>query len=306
VTNASTNLDVRWASAVDTLRHGLHGCSTADECRLCIRSGLATEDRILERNTQISSSYAALYLRHPILFKWSGMAAFASQHVRKLLWLKASSERDHASAAMLSRLMSIIELETIREINNAIPDDVFWAHLLYDGCEDGAARVTAMVQGTTMEPLAEEFAPIDTGRKRLEDGDEGGRDTIVLGNITLLRYEQESVVQPHLSRLSCTFARGFSLGSSLNYEPKGIIDCLRYCSSFYAFMLLRKWVRLVRSRSLPRLDLLEHRWAWIERVLLPKFIALEQRAAAAKIRTIRDADPSQWLSDFTIPVNLHG
>jgi len=204
-------------------------------------------------------------------------------------------DRDKASAAMLSRLLSMTELETIRAINNAIHDDIFWAHLVYDGCEDGAARVAAMVRGTPMQPLADGFTLIDRGRKQLNNGDQRGGDLIVRGNITLLRHEQEAVVQPHLSLLSCAFARVFSLGSSLNYEPKGMVDCLRYCSSFYAFMLLREWVRLVRSRSLPRLDLLEHRWLWIERVLVPKFIALEHRAAAAKIAVIRDADQSEWL-----------
>ncbi|MFU8829711.1 MAG: DUF2515 family protein, partial [Phycisphaerales bacterium] len=280
---------------MDSLCETLRRCSTPDECRACIKSGLAAEEQLLDRNAQISSSYAALYLRHPRLFKWSGMAAFASQHVRKLLWLKASSERDRSSAAMLSRLMSITELETIRTINNAIHDDIFWAHMVYDGCEDGADRVRFMVQGTPMEPLADGFALIENGRMLLKHNEQRGVELIVRGNIALLRHEQEAVVQPHLSLLSCAFARVFSLGSSLNYEPRGIMDCLRYCSSFYAFMIFREWVRLVRSRSLPRLDLLEHRWLWIERVLVPKFIALEQGAAAIKISGIRNSDHSNWM-----------
>lgn len=225
------------------------------------------------------------------------MAAFASHHVRKLLWLKASADRDRSGAAKLTRLLSMTELETIRAINNAIHDDIFWAHLVYDGCEDGEARLAEMVRGTPMEPLAEGIALIERGRVLLKHGSQHGRDLVVRGNITLLRHEQEAVVQPHLSLLSCAFARVFSLGSSLNYEPSGVVDCLRYCSSFYAFMLLREWVRLVRSRSLPRLDLLEHRWLWIERVLVPKFIIFEQREAATKIAVIRDSEQGQWLLD---------
>jgi len=224
---ALTKPDARWALALDSLRDRLQVCSTPEECRACIATGLAPEDRLLERNAQISSSYAALYLRHPSLFKWSGMAAFASQHVRKLLWLKASADRERSSAAMLSRLVSMSELETIRAINNAIHDDIFWAHMVYDGCEDGAARLQKMVSGTPMEPLGDGISLIERGRQKLKQGTQSGTDLVASGNITLLRHEQETVVQPHLSLLSCAFARVFSLGSSLNYEPKGMVDCLR-------------------------------------------------------------------------------
>lgn len=299
MTTAPTDLNARWAQSLDSFRNRLRGCNTPEECQACVTSRLVTEERLLERNAQISSSYAALYLRHPSLFKWSGMAAFASQHVRILLRLKASADRERSSAALLSRLLSITELETIRAINNAIHSDIFWAHLVYDGCEDGAARLTEIVRGTSMQPLAEGIGLIERGREQLKHNTQHGKDLIVRGNIALLRHEQETVVQPRLSLLSCAFARVFSLGSSLNYEPKGMVDCLRYCSSFYVFMIFREWVRLVHSRSLPRLDLLEHRWQWIERVLVPKFFSLEQGEAATKLAVIRDADQSEWLFGFT-------
>ena len=288
-----------WISGFDAARLSLHAMENGDECRRHIVCRLADETLLLERNAQISASYAALYLRHETLFKWCGMAAFASQHIRKLLRLRASSETDQNSARALAGLISLQEVETIRIINNAIHDDIFWAHLVYDGCEEGLARLRAMTLGTTYEPLAAGFALIEEGRQLLDQSPERGAELIWKGNIALLRHEQEAVVQPFLSRLSCMFARVFSLGSSLNYEPRGVIDCMRYCSSFYVYMLMRGSSVLLRSRTLPRLDILDQRWRWIERVLVPKFRRLERDSAAAKLVRIVESGGRLWLVDQT-------
>ena len=47
---------------------------------------LSRQPCVFHRNGQISALYAALYLRQPQLFKWSGLAAIASRHIRLALW----------------------------------------------------------------------------------------------------------------------------------------------------------------------------------------------------------------------------
>jgi len=44
-------------------------------------SKLPKEEDVIARNKKISSMYAELYLEHPDIFKWAGMAAFASNHI---------------------------------------------------------------------------------------------------------------------------------------------------------------------------------------------------------------------------------
>ena len=43
--------------------------------------GRMTDNDAKQYNVQVTSSYAKMYLRNPALFKWAGMAAFASHEV---------------------------------------------------------------------------------------------------------------------------------------------------------------------------------------------------------------------------------
>ncbi len=51
-----------------------------------------------------------------------------------------------------------------------------------------------------------------------------GRPTISSGqgNVQLLEHEQRALVQPNFDRLSCAFARLFSIGSALSFEVRGV------------------------------------------------------------------------------------
>lgn len=275
-----------WDCMIDEARSTMMGLSTATECREHVRSTLIDESRLLDRNAQISGSYAAMYLRHPSLLKWSGMAAFASHHVRKLIAIRQYAKGGSTSAQRAQRMLSEKEIETIRTINNTIHDDIFWAHIIYNGTPEGLTHLNKIVRGTKHEPMGHGFSLIEQGRLAQVAGSFDATNLIWQGNLSLLRHEQEHIVQPLLSGLSCTFARVLSLGSSLNYEPRGVVDCMKYCSSFYLFMLTREPSRLIQDRTLPRLDRLEQRWAWIQRVLVPKFQSLERDLACSKLLTI--------------------
>ena len=67
----------------------------------------------------------------PAYFKWAGMAAFASHHVRLALFpLRLDRDRtgyvDIPHSLGRRRVLLLSDINTIRETNNAIFDDIFW------------------------------------------------------------------------------------------------------------------------------------------------------------------------------------
>ena len=105
--------------------------------------GLLTDQSCaFHRNLEISSRYAWLYKFLPDYFKWAGMAAFASHHVRLALFpFRLDTDRtgyvDIPHSLRRQRALLLADVNTIRETNNAIFDDIFWAHLAYGTAEDG-------------------------------------------------------------------------------------------------------------------------------------------------------------------------
>jgi len=145
------------------------------------------------RNLEISSRYAWLYKFLPAYFKRAGMAAFASHHARLALF-PFRLDRDRTGYVDIPRSLSrqrallMADVNTIRETNNAIFDDIFWAHLAY---------ATALAG----------FEAIDRGRRVLEDptapaaARRTAEDRIWEGNVLLLEHEQRALVQPNLDHL---------------------------------------------------------------------------------------------------------
>ena len=83
------------------------------------------------RNVEISSRYAWMYQLLPACFKWAGMAAIASHHVRLALFpLRLDTDRSgyvnipHSMSRRKWLLMD--DVNTIRATNNAIFNDIFW------------------------------------------------------------------------------------------------------------------------------------------------------------------------------------
>ncbi len=82
------------------------------------------------RNVEISSRYAWIYRLMPA-FKWAGMAAIASHHVRLALFpLRLDTDPtgyvDIPRSLVRPRLLLMEDVNTIRATNNAIFDDIFW------------------------------------------------------------------------------------------------------------------------------------------------------------------------------------
>jgi hypothetical protein len=253
-----------------------------------LADGLLTDQPcVFHRNLEISSRYAWIYKHQPACFKWAGMAAFASYHVRLAL-LPFRLDTDRTGYVDIPHSLErhrphpgglrAYDVDTIRETNNAIFHDIFWVHLAYSSAEDGIECVRALL-GT--EPhyaaLLAGFEAIDQGRRVLEDETASAtarrmaEDLIWEGNVQLLEHEQRAVVQPNFDRLSCAFARLFSMGSTLNFEVRGLRQEISYFTSFYLYSLTRALPQALRAHAWPRITRFDDRWRWIETSIVPRF-----------------------------------
>jgi hypothetical protein len=188
-------------------------------------------------------------------------------------------------------------VNTIRATNNAIFDDIFWVHLAYGSAEDGIERLRALM-GTDHHyaPVLSGFEAIDQGRRVLEDGTASEKarrtadDLIWEGNVQLLEHEQRALVQPHFDRLSCAFARLFSIGSALSFEVRGVRQDIAYFSSFYLYSFGRGIPQVLRAQAWPRITRFDDRWRWIVTSIVPRFRRFDAdlRLVDASLRRIFD------------------
>ena len=202
---------------------------------------LTDQPCVFHRNLEISSRYAWIYKYMPAYLKWAGMAAFASHHVRLALF-PLRLDRDRAGYVDIPhslgrrKVLLLADVNTIRETNNGIFDDIFWVHLAYAAADDGIERLRGLLRATATTP------PSSRASKRsTQAGRQTGRseELVWQGNIQLLEHEQRALVQPHLDALSCPFARLFSIGSALSFEVRGVRDEVSYFTSFYYYALTR-------------------------------------------------------------------
>jgi hypothetical protein len=259
---------------------------------------------VFHRNLAISACYAWMYKLLPACFKWAGMAAFASYHVRLALLpfrldtdptgyvdIQQSLERHRPHPGGLLAE----DVDTVRTTNNAIFDDIFWVHLAYASAPDGIERLRALLGGDGRAPaLLAGFEAIDRGRRVLEDptasaeARRAAEAVIWEGNLQLLEHEQRAVVQPNFDRLSGAYAGLFSLGSTLNFEVRGLRREASYFTSFYLYAVPRGIPRAVMVRRWPRITRFEDRWPWIVQSIVPRFrkFDADARLVDASLRRI--------------------
>ena len=195
---------------------------------------LTDQSCAFHRNVEISSRYAWIYKFLPACFKWAGLAALASHHVRLALFpFRLDTDRtgyvDIPHSLGRQKLLLMQDVNTIRATNNAIFDDIFWVHLAYATADDGLERLRALLGAERhYAPVLSGFETIDQGRRVLEDSTaapEARRTAVDLiweGNLVLLEHEQRALVQPNFDGLSCAFARLVSMGSVTSFEVRGL------------------------------------------------------------------------------------
>ncbi len=97
-------------------------------------------------------------------------------------------------------------------------------------------------------------------------------------------------MQPNLDRLSCAFARLFSIGSALTFEVRGLRHEAAYFTSFYLYSLTRGIPQVVQAHTWPRITRYDDRWRWIVTSIVPRFrrFDADARLADASLRRIFD------------------
>ena len=263
---------------------------------------LTNQSCVFHRNVEISSRYAWIYKFLPACFKWAGMAAFASHHVRLALF-PFRLDRDRTGYVdiphSLDRQKALLmdDVNTIRATNNAIFNDIFWVHLAYSTAEDGIERLRALLGPERhYAPVLSGFEAIHRGRRVLEDRTASAEarrtadDLIWEGNVQLLEHEQRALVQPNFDRLSCAFARLVSMGSATNFEVRGVRQEASYFTSFYLYSLTRGIPQVVRAHMWPRITCFDNRWRWLVASIIPRFRRFDAdvRLVDASLRGIFD------------------
>jgi len=221
---------------------------------------LPAEEEVIERNHTITAIYANLYWSERRLFKWAGMAAFASHHVSfGLLPFMAKSVKllDIKTACSTRGLTN--DLNLIRHLNNRIFDDIAWVHFAYQ--QHGIELLRELMNGHThYNNMLRSFELLETGRQLADRGEA----QIWIANTQLLRHEQEFVVQPVFNRLGATFQSLLTFCASLDFNPSHTKTDWRYHSSFIAYMYLYGKKLMLNTKSPPNLTILPQRWAWLE------------------------------------------
>jgi hypothetical protein len=269
----------------------------------CMESRTPRKSRIVERNRAITAQYALWYLGNPELFKWAGMAAFASRQVGLAL---AVSELMHmpgsfstsgtaadenyfadpgkllrqAAGALLylpslmhsfaARQLLLQDLDEIRQGNNNIFYDIAWAHAAF--LEGGIDEIERNIEPGEEEYMLLGFRMIAEGNRKLSEG--SGREEacslIHEGNIQLFRHEQLRTLQPVFDALSPQGKMIVSFGSELDFPdlPEGAPGTKPSFSThagYFETLFGRKSVADPGDR-----------WQWIEENVLPAWEKLDR------------------------------
>jgi hypothetical protein len=230
------------------------------------------------------------------------MAAIASHHIRLALFpLRLDTDRtgyvDIPHSLGRPKLLLTEDVNTIRATNNAIFNDLFWAHLAYVSAEDGIEHLRALLHAERhYAPVLAGFETIDQGRRVLEDemasaeARQRADDLIWKGNIELLEHEQRALVQPNFDRLSRSSAWLVAIGSATSFEVRGVRQEIADFTSFYLYSLTRGIPHALRARTWPRITRFEDRWRWLVTSVVPRFrrFDADTRLVDASLRHILD------------------
>lgn len=260
---------------------------TKEEWLGLVESGLPPVDRYSERNRAITSRYARWYLDHQNVFKWAGMASFASRQVGVAIvvaeMLQAPQRSGNANLlAALHRFgaerLLLHDFEEIRKGNNNIFRDIAWAHAAF--IHGGFPEVEANAEGSDRGLMLDGFDAIARGMARLTDdpGDPEGLRLVWEGNIALLRHEQLHILQPVFDLLSPGGRVLASFGSELDFSCTFPADrrCIASFPSHYGYVeTLAGWKSIADA---------DHRWQWVAANVIPAWMEADRGVASCRPR----------------------
>lgn len=272
--------------------------NTKNPWKKLLSQSLPAEAHAIDRNAAITRQYACWYLQQPLLFKWAGMAAFASHRVGFFLMEGKNQNRD---------------VELMRETNNLVFADVGWAHLAY--MENGLSAVESVAADQPDEAVVADqpnydlmlkgFRLIDEGRAALEAADidpngpkipieaipQEANDLIWRGNLLLLKQEQSVTVQNSFDKFSHNFRLSLdslTWATTLDFDANNLYTDPKTRASFEEYQRV--------SRVALDFTKFEDRWAWTVSEALPKWQAVEATNAADILQAIvQYGDRSRWI-----------
>jgi hypothetical protein len=229
---------------------------------------LPPESQVCRRNRAITATYARLYLRQRDLFKWAGMAAFASFQVGLAL---EPLEAGVGGGDLLD------DLERVRETNNAVFADIAWAHFAYEAKGiDEVRRCLARTRGHHL---------LRSGFEQMHRAAQKGaidRARAWEANTMLLEHEQFATVQPRFERFDRVFGHTLSLATMLDFDGNHRRIDRKSLSAFSLFMLTRGLHVLVFTGGVPNLISFDQRWHWIRHGLLPRWQRIDRAEQEVK------------------------
>lgn len=240
---------------------------------------LTNEEQVIQRNADITSQYAQMYRSNPSLYKWAGMAAFASHHVGlSLLPFKLGTINVlDLQSACKEKTGLLSDLNLVRHLNNRIYHDVGWVHILYHNKGIEQAQ-TILAKDDHYAEISKALMKIEEGRLKLKEGAaqiESANKLIWEGNNDILFHEQSITVQPIFNNFGAVFKNVLRFCATLDYSASHTKTDWRTHSSFIRHMIFGSPSLLLHSKSLPDLTNLKHRWDWIQKKLLKNWIRSE-------------------------------
>lgn len=275
---------------------------TQDDWRAALERQLPARTTYIARSRAITALYARWYLQEPWLFKWAGLAAFASAQVGNSLALVEilgsphgavrgmdAVEREQSLLALgaelygqalklaltiplalhdaATRPLLLNDLELIKQANDAIFYDIGWAHAAYTS--GGIKALEANMTAPEQAALLEAFRMVDEGVHQLcNPADyQAGAALIQQGSIAMLRHEQRNVLPAYMERMSSLGKVLASVGAVLSFESApGLVGQSSF-SAYFGPLAVMAGERSVANT--------EDRWEWIERDMLPLWARLD-------------------------------
>lgn len=241
---------------------------------------LPCETSVIERNRAISSSYAQLYQYDPKIFKWAGMAAFASFHIGEKLklwdWEKSGIRSLSATCNAKSRTIGD-DFQIIRLINNKIFAEIGWMHLAFIRLDFHAFR-TLLVSEGKHQIIISAFEKLHSAQNdyRISADSQAANDLVWEANAMILWHEQSEVVQPFFDKVSDLFSRAMTIFATFDYKINHHETRRVARSRFILFMLLKGYHIIKENWYIPQVTNLHHRWFWVRYDILVKWIIVEK------------------------------
>jgi len=241
---------------------------------------LPPEENVIRRNRTITTYYAKLYRSDPKLYKWAGMAAFASFHIGEKLklwnWEKKGIKSFSNTCQKKNRSIED-DIQIIRILNNRIFLEIGTLHLAFSQLDYQVFK-KQLIQLKKHKIIIEAFNKLHIAKT--ETNFQVSEKYIWDANIKILYHEQSFVVQPMFNKLTTTFASAMSFVASFDYNVNHKKTNWKFSSRFILFMLTKGFSVTKKYGYIPAVTNFKQRWFWITEDLLNKWQDIEKNTSS--------------------------